>query len=313
MSTLRNCLIALGVFGLFHAVAAASPIQVNLAGGVDGYSYNTSFTLSDPSQPIVISLPLQEFMTSDGPNGYYGSGNINSNLGLTFSVGPVSPPSMAAVSVAITGNIQGGYSVISPGQPNMSGSVYGVGTNASLSLSQGTTPADVPPYLADLLKHPERVVVSGTMTGGPLNLLQTTLTIGPPVDPSAGVSVPEPSMLLTFLTVLTCLPIARRMRSSQSVDMGRAAPGDCSPVAPMGPDLGGKLPSMSKPLSLPKITRPSHSSCVAERSSRIKISTAATSFPASPFPSANGSARPNERPRDDSPEPPRSCPASPPF
>ena len=46
---------------------------------------------------------------------------------------------------------------------------------------------------------------------------------------------------------------------------------------------------------------------------RINISTAATSFPASPFPSATGSARPNEPPRDDSPEPPRNCPASPPL
>jgi hypothetical protein len=106
---------------------------------------------------------------------------------------------MAAASVEVIGNIQSGYSVISPGQPNMPGSVYGVGTNASLSLSPGTTLADVPPYLADLLKHPERVVVSGTMTGGPLNLLQTTLTIGPPVDPGAGVPVPEPSILLTCL------------------------------------------------------------------------------------------------------------------
>ena len=43
---------------------------------------------------------------------------------------------------------------------------------------------------------------------------------------------------------------------------------------------------------------------------KMSILTAATSFPASPFPSANGSARPNEPPRDDSPEPPRSCPAS---
>ncbi len=215
MSAARNCLIGLGVFAVFQAVAAASPIQVNLAGGVDNEPTHGSFTLSDPSQPIVIPFDFHQFEASYGPNGYYGSGNINSSIGLQIWVGPASTPSMAAASVSIVGNIQGGYSVINPDQPDVSASVYGRGTSASLSLAPGTSLADVPPYLADLLNHPERVVFSGSATGLTIVSLQTTLTILPPVDPSAGVSVPEPSMLLTFMTVLSCLPIARRMRSSR--------------------------------------------------------------------------------------------------
>lgn len=59
----------------------------------------------------------------------------------------------------------------------MNGSVYGTGTNAALSLMPGSNPADVPPYLVDLLNHPERVGYGGIVTGGVQNILSTTLPI----------------------------------------------------------------------------------------------------------------------------------------
>jgi hypothetical protein len=214
MSTLRKGLIALGLFALSQAMAAGSPIQVNVSGSVDGHLVNQSVTLSDPSQTLSIPIASQQLMASSGPNGYYGGSEINSSFLLFVSVGtPGSSPS-AGDAVTVNGDIHGSYSVTWYENPNMSGSVSGSGTSAALSMTPGSSPADVPPYLADLLNHPERVSYGGIVTGGYQNILATTLTIAPPVDPNAVLPVPEPSMLAIVLMTLASLPITRRMRSS---------------------------------------------------------------------------------------------------
>ncbi len=209
----RNCLIGLAVLALFQAAAAASPIQVNVTGTVDNQEIVKSFTLSDPTQPIVIGpMPSVVPMPTYGPNGYSDNGKISSFIDLGFSVGQVPVTSTPAASVAVFGNIQGYYDVPDPSQPTISATIYGHGTSASLSLNPGTSPADVPPYLADLLNHPERVVFSGSIPPGVINMVENTVTILPPVNPNATIPVPEPSMLLIFLAALAGLPIARHVR-----------------------------------------------------------------------------------------------------
>jgi hypothetical protein len=142
---------------------------------------------------------------------YHGGGTIDSTFMLWISVGTPGSPS-AGDSVMVTGNVHGSYAVTWPYLPNMSGSVSVSEEGAQLSLAPGSSPQDVPPYLADLLTHPERVGYGGSVGGGYMNLLQTTLTIAPPVDPNAVVPTPEPSTLAITLMALAGLPIARRIR-----------------------------------------------------------------------------------------------------
>ncbi len=209
----RNCLIGLAVLALFQAAAAASPIQVNVTGTVDNQEVIRSFTLSDLSQPIVIGPWSSDVpMPTYGPNGWSDNGNISSVIGLRLWVGPVSSPDLSPVSVTVLGDIQGGYYVPNPSQSTISATINGHGTTASLILEPGTSPADVPPYLADLLNHPERVVFSGSIAPGDINMVENTVTILPPVNPNATIPVPEPSMLLIFLAALAGLPIARHVR-----------------------------------------------------------------------------------------------------
>jgi hypothetical protein len=214
MSTLRNGLIGLGVFVFSQTLAADSPIQVNLFGTVDGHPVDQSVTLSDPSQTISIPIAYQMLMASSGPNGYYGGGNINSSFNLSVSVGATGSSPAADDTVGVSGTIHGSYSIDSYLNPNMSGSVNGTGTSASIFLAPGTSLAEASPYLTDLLSHPGRVGYVGGVTGGSQNLLQTTLSITPPVDPPSVLPVPEPSMVAIVLMTLMSLPIARRLRSS---------------------------------------------------------------------------------------------------
>ena len=216
MITARHCLIGLAMLILAHVHAEGSPIQVDLSGYVDGNRIEKSITLSDPSQPLTFDVSSTHLTPSEGPNGYYGGATINSNFSLAVSViTPGSTPA-AVASVTIAGPVTGGYSVGWSQIPNMSGSVTGTGTSATLSLPPGVSSADVSPYLADLLAHPSRVSYGGLVTGGYMNMLTTSLSLAPPVDPNAVLAVPEPSTLAVFLTGLAGLALARRRRASRA-------------------------------------------------------------------------------------------------
>jgi hypothetical protein len=202
------------IFALTHLPAQASPIQVNVTGFVDGHLVNQEFTLSDPSQPLNFPVASQQLEASVGPDGYYGGATVNSSFQVYVSVGAPGSSPTAGDSVEVSGTIQGSYAVTWSQLPNMSGQVSGTGTSASLSLYPGTSPSDVPSYLVDLLNNPSRVNFGGVVTGGGENILATTLSIAPPVDPSALLPVPEPSMLAFLLASLLILPIARKRRRS---------------------------------------------------------------------------------------------------
>jgi hypothetical protein len=225
MRAIRTGLIGIVTVALAHGVAAANPIQVNVWGGIDGHMINQSVTLNDPSQPLTIATFSQMFFPTmsapDASHGgmsvYSGGGTLGGPFYLNISVGPPDAPS-AGATVEITGNTHGSYSVLNPLLPNISGSVDGSGTSAQLYLSPGTSPQDVPPYLADLLNHPERVGYSGMFdrTMSNASLLDSTLSIAPPVDPQAMVLAPEPSAMMVTLMALAGFPMARRLRGPRT-------------------------------------------------------------------------------------------------
>jgi hypothetical protein len=217
MFAVRTSLSGLIVLALAQTMAAADPIQLSLWGDVDGHVISQSITLSDPSQPINIGPFTQQFLPTILPDGQYtGSGTINSYFFL--QVTDTTPGSPASGDyVVVSGNVQGSYKIDSPYLPNMDGSVYGSGTGAgSLFLAPGSSAADVPPYLADLLNHPERVTYGGIISGGAMDLMTTTLSIAPPVDPNAVVPAPEPSMLAITLMAVASFAVVRRWRSRPS-------------------------------------------------------------------------------------------------
>lgn len=214
MFAVRTSLSGLIVFAVVQGVVAADPIVVNVWGSIDGHNISQSVTLSDPSQPLGIGPFDKQLFPTVGPNGYSGSGILDSNFVLDISAGPPGSPA-AADTVALTGDVVGSYAVSTPLLPNMNGAVYSVVTGTNLYLAPGTTSAEVPPYLADLLNHPDRVDYHGYVTGmvSDSSILQTTLGIAPPVDPNAVVPAPEPSMLATAMMAVASLAIARRWRS----------------------------------------------------------------------------------------------------
>lgn len=213
MVGLRTCLIGFSVLALFQATVGGSSIQVDVSGFVDGHLVNQTVTLSDPSQPLSISLPSTQLQASSGPNGYYGSGSLDSSFSIYVSVStPGSPSQLESPAVEVSGTIQGSYEVASYMVSDINGSLSGVGTTAGLTPNPDGSLSSVPSYLSDLLNHPERVGVYGSVTGGYQNILQVGLGIGPPIDPNAEIPAPEPSMLAIALMALASLPIARRWR-----------------------------------------------------------------------------------------------------
>ena len=218
MFAVRTSLSGLVVLALVQTMASADPIQLSLWGDVDNHIINQTVTLSDPSQPISVGPFTQQLFASTLPDGEYtGSGTINSSFFLQVQDTTQGSPA-SGDSVVVSGNVQGNYSVATPMLPNMNGSVSGCGTGATLYLSQGSSPADVPPYLADLLNNPGRVSYGGSITGtiSGASTLTTSLGIAPPVDPNAVVPAPEPSMLATALMAVASFAIVRRWRSRSS-------------------------------------------------------------------------------------------------
>ena len=215
MFAVRTSLSGLIVLAIVQTMAAADPIELNLWGDVDGHIINQAVTLSDPSQPINIGPFTQQLFASTLPDGEYsGSGTINSSFFLQVTDTTQGSPA-AGDSVVVSGNVQGSYSVATPMLPNMNGSVSGSGTSARLFLAQGSSPADVPPYLADLLNNPGRITYGGSITGtmSGASTLTTSLGIAPPVDPNAVVPAPEPSMLAVAMMAVASCAIVRRIRA----------------------------------------------------------------------------------------------------
>jgi hypothetical protein len=209
MITARHCLIGLAILILSHNNVDGSPIQVDLSGNVGAIPVEQSISLSDPSQPLSSVVNTMDLIPTPRPPG------VSLNLttcDFSLSVSVVTPGSALSTNAAVTVT---GYVTFDPKGNylyNMC-NFSGTGTDAMLSLPPGTNPADVSSYLADLLAHPSRVSFDGQESGPADTVLTTSLTIAPPIDPSATLSVPEPSTLAVFLTGLAGLSLARRLRA----------------------------------------------------------------------------------------------------
>lgn len=121
------------------------------------------------------------------------------------SSGPMTDPYLD-VSGLITGNISGPDAMMG----RYSGG-FG-GTASSITVPFQPPGSTLSPALEALLEDPGRISLSGIVTGGPANVLETTLTIAPlaPGDPTP---VPEPATLTTFATLIGAALVVRRRRS----------------------------------------------------------------------------------------------------
>jgi hypothetical protein len=210
---LRKALIGFVICGLCQAVARAGPIDVHVFGQVGPVTVDDTETLSDPRAFADMGVKYS-LIPAPSVSGANWGWNFNSTIDLHVSVSDPNnlPTAEEQNYVEVTGTIGMLDSI----------TMSGTGTKARLVLAPGATPADIPPYLADLLNHPARVRFSGLVTGyttsfdGPSQAeLQSSLVITPLVDPNAVVSTPEPSTLVIALTALASLPVARRWRSGR--------------------------------------------------------------------------------------------------
>ena len=211
-------LIGFAAFFLLQVGACATPL-VTVSGHLGPIAWFHDTERLNPSYATAFELPKEyvDWHFGSGFNLNWTFEGITRDATIDLSVSVTGPDGGATVGqVELTGTL---------GDMSPIGSVTGTITRARLDLAPGESPADVPPYLADLLNHPERVGYSGGIVS-PIGQwpasLQSSLWISPPVDPNAVVPTPEPSTLLLGLTGLAGVTIARRLRSGRRRGRGAA-------------------------------------------------------------------------------------------
>jgi hypothetical protein len=182
--------------------APAAALNLSITGYAFGVPVNDTIDVSNGFNGATI--PLTDF-----PIGaVYGSiaegvsRPINSSINLQATL---FDSTQNLASLALDGPITGLLS--RPfGSPNVDGSVQGSATAGSLYVSPGVDPSTIPDWLPNLSAG-----VSGYVTGGGLNLLQSSLSIEPGAPPPAQI-VPEPSSIAIFLASAGVLLGPRRYR-----------------------------------------------------------------------------------------------------
>lgn len=113
----------------------------------------------------------------------------------------------------VTGHITGTILGPDPMIGRYSGGFSGTATAITVPFQPPGT--ILSPALEGLLQDPSRIHLSGIVTGGPANVLQTTLIIDPlvPGDPTP---VPEPGTLATFAGAIGTLLLFQRYRSRRA-------------------------------------------------------------------------------------------------
>ncbi|MHC5539024.1 hypothetical protein ACYOEI_12470 [Singulisphaera rosea] len=206
----RSTLFSLCFVGFFMMAplsAVADPIEFYLGGsvnlgGVTSLNLNQSFTVSDPSQGLKVTwdLPLNPHNAwGDFSAPIKGSGFVWINSGA-----PLGSPALD-LSLSLDGKV---YHDTSWTSSALSGSFTGtaavIGADSAWNATSG-----ISPWLLDLAQHPERIHLSGFVSGGVNGVLETTLSIDPP-------TVPEPATVSLYLALTTGLVIRHRRRLRRS-------------------------------------------------------------------------------------------------
>jgi hypothetical protein len=175
----------------------ADPMMLSLSGTAFGVRVNETIDVSHGFNGLMIPLTNTPIAILTG-NANPAPGTtvpLNSSFLLFAGLTGLNGTTLGANEV-LSGTIQGSY-----GRPfggvNLDGTVSGSGTAGNLILLPGATSAMLPPLFAGLSAS-----VSGSVTGGGENLLQSRLVLTP-----GTVTVPEPSSALVALA-LTAIGLA---------------------------------------------------------------------------------------------------------
>jgi hypothetical protein len=200
-------------FGLTPFPARSAPLKLTLSGSAFGVPINQTIDVTNGFSGMTIPLtniPIGALPGGGTPTAL-GATPINSSFMVFAGLTGLNGDPALGANEAIAGSIQGSYDH-SGGNPNLDGSVGGSGVASGLGLYPGTTAAMLPPWFQNLSAH-----VSGSVTGGGMNLLQTSLAIAPG-SASGGSStnvatdqqVPEPAAFATFALLLAAVAWLRR-------------------------------------------------------------------------------------------------------
>jgi hypothetical protein len=208
-------ILAIAFIGWFGSAVSASSISYgvstpDLPGG--GYFAFESIEATgiDLSKGGTYSLP--SYSLYGYPNIWNSQANTiapGSVIGVWFTPsggspgGPQFNDPLVSVVVPITGDIR-------QVGPERAGGYY-FGTGASAMLEIAGTPPVLPPEVADLLAHPDRIHLDGFVNGGTNNIMNNELRINP-YKPNP---VPEPSMLAVFAVSVGGMTALLRGRKSR--------------------------------------------------------------------------------------------------
>lgn len=168
--------------------AHASPLKLSIIGSVFDKPIDETIDVSHGFSGA--TLPLTDFpigaVYGSIPEG--GGKSIDSSI---FLQATVFDSSRNLATLTLGGPIHGGL-IHHVGSPNIDGSVEGEAVHGSLYVLPGLDPGEIPSWFPGL-----SVSVSGDVTGGGYNFLQSNLSISPGATPTQ--HVPEPTSLAVFL------------------------------------------------------------------------------------------------------------------
>jgi hypothetical protein len=179
--------------------AYADPIKLSIFGSAFGVPVNDTIDVSNGFNGATIPLTNSPIGTVYGSIAEGQSLPINSSISLQATL---FNSTQNLASLSLTGPMSGVFSHPS-GDPDDDGSVGGAASPGSLFVFPGVDPHAIPDWLPGLSAG-----VSGSVTGGGLNILQSSLSISPGEAPPPP-PVPEPSSLAIF-TASACVVLGLR-------------------------------------------------------------------------------------------------------
>jgi PEP-CTERM motif len=182
--------------------AYADPIKLSIFGTAFGVPVNDTIDVSNGFNGATIPLTNAPIGAVYGSIAEGQSLPINSSISLQATL---FDSTQNLASLSLTGPISGTLSHPS-GDPDDEGSVVGTASPGSLSVFPGVAPQAIPDWLPGLSAS-----VSGFVTGGGLDILQSSLSITPG-EATPPPPVPEPGTLAIFMASACVVLGLRRYR-----------------------------------------------------------------------------------------------------